>query len=458
MRQTKLPRAQNPDEVVEAIRAAIASGVPAVLNRLISGYHPIDIAIAMRELSREHREAVFDLLTPEDSGVVLEEVDDDVAVELAEATDEEELAQIIDVMPPDVGADVVNLLDEAHAHRILERIPDVESDELELLRQYAPDTAGGIMTSEVIYAPLDVTAGQVIAHIKTQQIPPEGLLYIYIVDDDRVLRGVMDMAEIVTAPPDQPLSKAMVRDVVSITPEADQTQAVRLVDQYDLSALPVVNEAGQLLGQVTVDDIIDAIQQEHTEDIAHFAGTSPRDIEAESSLQIVWLRMPWLGICFLGTLLAAGVIKSFGSLLQQYVELAAFIPVINATSGNAGLQSATISVRALSLGYLQPSNVWRVVARQLGTAAVMAVITGVAAGVAGDLIMGKWQMGIVVSIGMTCSVAWASTMGAVIPMLFERVGIDPAVASGPLVSTSNDVVAVIIYLTLASHLLAPLGA
>ncbi|HCU36919.1 MAG TPA: magnesium transporter [Armatimonadetes bacterium] len=446
-------RAHEPEKVAAAIRGALDSGVPALLQKLISSYHPMDIALAMRDLNREQREAVFELLSPAASGIVLEEVDDDVTVELAEATEEGELAEIIDTMPPDVGADVMNLLDQEQVHRILEHIPDEESDEIEDLARYAPDTAGGIMTSEVIFAPMDLTARDVISHIRTRQIPPESLLYIYVVDDERRLRGAIDMADLVLARPDQPLPDFMTADVISVTADTDQEQAAKIVDQYDLSALPVVDDTGRLVGQVTVDDIIDAIQEEHTEDLARMAGTSPRDVLSASSMQVAALRLPWLAICFGGTLVSAMVIKSFTELLTAFVQLAAFIPVIAATSGNAGLQSAAIMVRSLSLGHQQQAKVGRVVMRQLGAALVMATIVGVVAGIAGHLIMGAPQMGLVVAIGMFFAVTWGTTMGAVVPILFDRVGIDPAVASGPLVSTINDVVSLLVYLSLGSVLL-----
>ncbi len=439
------------------MRAALASGVPAVLEGLIASYHPIDIAMAMRELNREQREAVFRLLDREDSGIVLEEVDDDVTVELAEATDDAELAEIIDAVPPDVGADLVNLLDDEHVHRILERIPDAESNELEELSRYPADVAGGMMTSEVIYAPTDVTAGDVISHIKTRRIPPESLLYIYVVDAKRVLCGVMDMVELVSAPPHQQLHDFMVTDVVSVTPGTDRAEAVRLVDQYDLSALPVVNEAGQLLGQVTVDDIIDAIQQEHTEDIALMSGTSPKDILAETSVHIMLLRLPWLAICFLGTLVSAWVITGFEETLKTYVQLAAFIPVVAATSGNAGLQSATIAVRSLALGYLHEKSVWRVLIRQFAAGLMLATAISLGTAVAGYLITGQWQIGLIVCLAMIAAVTWGSGIGALIPLIFDRLGIDPAVASGPLVTTLNDAVSILIYMGLASALLWVLG-
>jgi len=453
LRQNGERKAQESKQVAAALGAAIAAGVPAVLQSLIAGYHPIDIAIAMRDLNRQQREAVFVLLSPEDSGVVLEEVDDEVAVELAEGTDDQAMARIIDLVPPDVGADLLNLLGHDQMHRILERIPDQYSAELEQLSGHAAETAGGLMTSEVVHAPMDVTAGDVIAHIKTQRIPPESLLYIYVIDEHRALCGVVDMAELVTAPPEQQLGEFMVGDVVAVTPETHQSEAVRLVDQYDLRALPVVNEVGQLLGQVTFDDIIDALQDEHTEDIARFAGTSPKDRLAQSSLQVTWLRLPWLAVCFAGTLISASVITSFEDLLKAYVELTAFIPVIAATSGNAGLQSATIMVRALSLGYVQSKNVVRMMLRQAITGLVLALLTAITAGVAGHLLLGTWEMGVVVGLAMLCAVTWASILGAIVPLFFNRIGIDPAVASGPLVSTANDAVAILIYLGLAAVLL-----
>ncbi len=261
-------RAQDPQEVVEAIRAAARSQMPGALEGLISGYHPIDIAFAMRELAGEEREAVFRLLEARDAGVVLEEVDDEVSADLAEATEEAELAEIIDAMPPDAGSDVVKQLDQEKAHRVLDRIPDEESAELRELLQFGAETAGGIMTPEVLYAPPDLTAAQLIAHLRSQKLAPEVLTYVYIVDEDsRRLLGVLDMRELITTPPGQALGEVMVTDVVTVHPDTDREDVVRLVDKYDLMALPVVDEQERLCGVVTIDDVIDAIQEEHTEDI-----------------------------------------------------------------------------------------------------------------------------------------------------------------------------------------------
>ncbi len=212
---TKKPvrHTQRPEEIAEAIREAAHSNDPRALENLISGYHALDIAFAMRELDSGEREAVFALLEAEEAGVVLEEVDDKIGLDLTESTEDSQLAEIIDAMPPDAGSSVVSQLDEEKAHRILEYIPDEESEELRQLIQYGPETAGGLMTPEVVYAPPDITPAEVIAHLRNQKVPPEVLTYVYVVEEDtRRLLGVVDMPELITAPPGRPLAESMVTD------------------------------------------------------------------------------------------------------------------------------------------------------------------------------------------------------------------------------------------------------
>lgn len=445
-------RARTPQEVAEAIRAATRSHVRGALEGLISGFHPIDIAFAMEELEPEEREAVFGLLNADEAGIVLEEVADDISVDLAEATDDKQLAEIIDAMAPDAGADMVELLDEEKAHRVLAHIPEEEVAELQELRQYGPDTAGGIMNSDLLYAPQDLRVWQLEAHIRNQQVPREMLNYVYVVDNerDRNLIGVVDLRAIISAPADARLGSFMTTDLVSVSPEADQEEVVRLVDTYDLVAVPVVSESGKLLGIVTVDDVIDAIQEEHTEDLSVMAGTSSADLLSTSSVRVATLRLPWLGITFLGTLVSATIVRFLGdSVLSQYLALAAFMPVNAAMAGNAGLQSSTIVVRALALGQARVQSVGKLLARQFGSAVIIAVACALAAGVAGTLMMSRWELGLIVGLAMLVSILWATSTGATIPLLFERLGIDPAVSSGPVVTTANDSVSLLTYFGVA---------
>ena len=440
-------RAQRPEDVAAAIRTAAAGQVPGAVQGLISGYHSLDIAFAMRELNAEEREGVFALLEAEEAGVVLEEVDDEITQSLTEATEDAQLAEIIDAMPPDAGSDVVSSLDEEKAHRILERIPDEESDELRQLMQFGPDTAGGLMTPEVVYAPPDITPSQVIAHIRGEHLSPETLTYVYVVDEGtRRLLGVVNMPELLTAPPERPLAESMVSDVMTVHPDADRAEVVRLVDDYDLMALPVVDDDNQLLGVVTVDDVIDAIQEQHTEAVSHFAGTSAADLASASSVRVARLRLPWLLICLAGTFVSAAVIRLFtANILGPLIALVAFIPVISAMSGNSGLQSATIMVRALALGLVGRGSIYKVLLREFLTALLLGAICGSVAGVGAGLFVGNMAYAPIIGVALCCGIVWAAMVGTIMPLVFNRLNIDAAVASGPLVTTLNDSFALLIY-------------
>lgn len=452
-------RAQKPEDVAAAIRTAAQSNVPGALQDLISGYHPLDIAFAMRELDAEERQAVFALLEAEEAGVVLEEVDDEIGQVLTEATEEGQLAQIIDAMPPDAGSTVVSSLDTERAHRILEHIPDEESEELRELMQFGLETAGGLMTPEVVYAPPDITPAQVIAHIRNQKVPAETLTYVYIVDEaTRRLLGVVDMPELITAPPDQSLVESMVTDVMAVQPDTDRAEVVRLVDNYDLMALPVVDEDNRLLGVVTIDDVIDAMQEEHTEDMSRFGGTDAEALATASSLRVARLRLPWLLVCLAGTFVSAAVIKLFTtSILGPLIALAAFIPVISAMSGNSGLQSSTIMVRALALGLISSVGIYKVLLREFLTALLLGVGCGVVAGLGAGLFVGNMAYAPIIGSALCCGIIWAAMIGTIMPLIFNRLNIDPAVASGPLVTTLNDSFALLIYFGITLLLLRVLA-
>jgi len=446
-------KARSAKEVAAALKAATSSNVRGALEGLISGYHPMDIAYAMRELESEEREAIFALLATDDAGIVLEEVDDEIGADLAEATPDEELAEIIDAMPPDVGSNVVNLLDDERKHRVLERIPAEEAVELRELMQFETDTAGGLMTSEILMAPPDLRIDDLVTHIRRQKVPPDTLSYVYVIDDSRRLIGVISMPELVTAAPDAVLEEVMVADVVSVPPDLDRQELVQVVDKYDLLGVPVVDDDGRLLGMVTVDDVIDAIQEEHSEDVSKFAGTSAETLLTASSVRVARLRLPWLTVCLMGTFLSALVIKRFSITIETVIGVAAFIPVISAMSGNSGLQSATIVVRGMALGIITLGTIGRLILREILTALILGATCGILAGLVGAAIMHNTSLGLVVAVAMTLAIIWATLIGTLVPFLFQRLGIDPAIASGPLVTTLNDSFALLIYFGVATLML-----
>lgn len=444
-------------DVAEAIRAAARSEVPGALKGLINGYDPIDIAYAMGELDAGERARVFELLDAEASGVVLEEVDDEITADLAEGTDERELAEIIDAMPPDSGADAMGMLPEDVKHRILNRIPREEAAELAHLLNYHEETAGGIMTTEIIYSPADITARGVLQHIRNTEVRPEAVFRVYVVDEDRKLIGVADLLDVINARDEQPLAKIMNPDPIRVHHDTDQAEVVRLVDRYDLVSIPVVDDDGYLLGAVTVDDVIDALQHEFTEDLASVVGASAEDLLSRTPWRAASSRIPWLIVAFGISLLSAIIIRLFEGTLEKAVMLAAFIPVITAMSGNSGLQSSMVAVRSMALGLLDDRSIGRLVLRQIPIALAVAAICGLLAFVGGVVILGEPAYGLIVGAGMFCAIVSGNLVGSFVPVFLRRIGMDEALASGPFVTTMNDAISLVIYFGIAAGLLRVLN-
>jgi len=459
-------RAIEPHDVAEAIRAATRSQVRGALEGLISGFHPIDIALAMNELEPEERSAVFKLLTADDAGVVLEEASEEIASELVDETPDKRLAEIIDAMPPDAGADVMESLEEERIHRVLAHIPEEERRELQELRRYSPDTAGGLMNTELLYAPQDLHVWELIAHIRNTDIPTEMLNYVYIVDDERSrhLVGVVDMPQLVKALPQARLEDIMIRDPIAVLPETDQQEVVRLVDQYDLVALPVVDESGRLLGIVTHDDVLDVAVREASEDMQHASAIlSMTENYLKANFFTVWRkRITWLACLFVAELFTFTALAHFEKAIQAVVVLALFVPLCISTGGNSGSQAATLIVRALALGHVK-LNQWLAV---LGHELLMGLALGLGLGVIGfaraaltphHLLNGQvewWQIALVVGQAVAAICLWGTLVGSMLPLLFRRLGFDPAFASSPFVATFVDVTGITIYFTIA-HLWIP---
>ncbi len=444
-------------EVADAIRAATRSEVRGALEGLISGYHPIDIACAMAELTSDERSQVFDLLDSDASGVVLEEVHDDIVADLAASTEEGELAEIIDGMPPDSGADAMGALPHDMRHRILNRIPREEARELAQLLNYDEETAGGIMTTDVLVSPPDVHAAGLLQHIRRTEVSPDFAYRVYVVDDDRKLLGAIDLVDVINARDDMPLAKIMDHDPVRVHHDTDQEEVVRQVDKYDLISIPVVDDADRLLGAVTVDDVIDALQREVTEDLATVVGASADDMLTRSPWRAARSRIPWLLVALGVSLLSAGVIRLFEGTLHQAVMLAAFIPVITAMSGNSGLQSSMVAVRSMALGLIDEAQMGHMVLRQIPMALLIGTVCGLIAFLAGLLLLQSPGYGLIVGIGMFAAILSGNIVGSVVPVLFHRVGLDEALASGPFVTTMNDTVSLLIYFVTAMLLLPIVG-
>jgi magnesium transporter len=277
--------------------------------------------------------------------------------------------------------------------------------------------------------------------------------YLYVVDEYGKLVGVSSLRQLVVVPPDTPLKKFMTPNVLSVQTDMDQEEVARIVARYDILAVPVVDHGNKLVGIVTVDDVIDIIRKEATEDFLKMAGAGEEFIETKSVLKSSRIRLPWLFASCIGGIFASFVIRYFHKSLDTEASLAAFIPVIMGMGGNIGIQSSTIVVRGLATGLLNIRDLWAVVLKELAIGLILGVIYGFLVGLFAQLQHDKIMLGIAVGCAVVCSMAVAALSGSLTPMLLAKINIDPAISTGPFVTTSIDILSVYFYFQLSTFLL-----
>ncbi len=362
---------------------------------------------------------------------------------------------LIREMSGDDRADLLGEVDEDLAAAILTAMPDKESDEVTELLRYDEATAGGIMSPDVLAIPDDVSAAEAI-HIVQDSPDVEMAFYLYVVNDHDSLVGVLSLRQLVTSRPESLMKDIMNPQVVSVRTEEDQEEVARLVSRYDFLAVPVVDETNTLVGVVTVDDVIDVIREEATEDILKMAGAGEDYDDTRSVLGSVWRRAPWLFAALVGGIVAALVITRFETTLQKYLPLASFIPVIIGMAGNVGTQSLAIVVRGLATRRIEVKQFWRVVGGEILVAMMLGAIYGAALGAMGfvqfysDAQANALWMAMAVGAASALAMVMAALVATVMPMLFARLHIDPAVATGPFVTTAIDILGVLVYFNLVT--------
>ena len=448
----------------KSIVANIIAKAPLKNDQLLSAalqdVHPSEIAQAMRSLKPRDQERIMDLLpieTASETLLSLRGIDEGAGIELAEELDSDELSVMLNVMEPDDAADVVADLPEEDVAEVLDLMEDEESRDVQELLKYPEETAGGIMTSEFAALEADITADEAIQRFR-EGAPDRQIFYIYIIGAEGELLGTVSIDKLITGSPDMKLKDMALPNVISVTPDTDREEAARLVTQYDMLALPVVDERNRLLGVITIDDAMGVLQDEATEDIYKLAGSSNDELLSRSVFKVAQIRLPWLFICLAGSLVSGFIIHKFSGTLSQAIAIASFIPAIMALGGNTGLQSSTAIVRGIATGYINPSRVAGVIFKEMRTALLMGIACGaVMAGVALIWQAGQPILGLVVGLSIFLAVSLSATMGILIPITFERINVDPAVASGPFITMINDITGLIVYLTLATVLINQIG-
>jgi magnesium transporter len=418
---------------------------------LLEEAHPADIAAVLRQIPIEEQVILFRRLSPEHAADVLPELDDTALLELVRALDDVEVSRILDEMPPEHAADVVEELPTEHAEKILDLMEDTKSEEVQELLEYPEHSAGRLMSPDFVAVNERATVEQAIEHIR-KSVSEERAFEVYVVDDHGHLVGVVPLRRLLIAHAATPVFAIREEDVITVTPDVDQEDVARIVAKYNLVAVPVVDEQHRLVGTIAVDDVIDIVGEEASEDIFRMAGSDAAELERRSPRQIALMRLPWVLATLVIELCAGVVIHYFDQTLSKVILLASFMPVIQAISGNTGLQSVTMVVRGLATGQVHLTRWWEPLRRQIQTSSILGGVCGLVVGLVGI----AWHspaFGLVVAVSMFVSVNLSGAAGTAIPMLSKRLGFDPALTAGPFETAFQDVLGVTIFLSLATALL-----
>ncbi|MBW2337414.1 MAG: magnesium transporter [Deltaproteobacteria bacterium] len=440
--------------LLESIKRLLRRGAAIHLGKIVNKTHAADLSVVFRSLSLAQQHELFGLITDvEQKGILFSELDEDTFQDLIEDMKLEDTVRILESMPADDVADIIGRLPEEKSKTILDKMKTAESEEVEDLLRYEDDTAGGIMVPDFIALREDVTARQAIESLQTEHSDVEMAFYLYVVDEYGKLVGVSSLRQLVVVPPVTPLKEFMTTDVFSVQTDMDQEEVAKLVARYDILAVPVVDGSNRLVGIVTVDDVIDILRKEATEDILKMAGAGEEFVETKSILKSTRIRLPWLFASCMGGIFAFFIIGEFESSLSKFTYLAAFIPVIMGMGGNIGTQSSTIVVRGLATGRIHVRDIWSVVLKELTIGVILGLVYGLLIGFVAQFRYSMEALALSVSLAVICSMSIAALVGSLVPMGFARINIDPAVATGPLVTTSIDIISVFFYFLIATALL-----
>jgi magnesium transporter len=421
------------------------------------GMHASDLADLLEELAEEHRVALLSVLPAELASAALSEMEEgEDRAELLSALEPGKRAELLQELPDDDAADLIGELEPPEQEKILETLPAEDAGELKDLLRYGEDTAGGLMTTELVAVAAHLSAAQAIEDVRVQGREIEDFYTVFVVDEAKHLLGTLRLDDLVIADPTSRVGELVEAPIATVRPDVDQEEVGRLISRYNLAAIPVVSEDEVLLGRITFDDVIDVIEAEQTEDILLMAGLG----SDEEALRYTWTesvraRMPWLFVNLFTAALASTVVYAFSDTIESVVILAAIMPIVAGLGGNAGTQALAVTVRSLAVdrtpGKKRPLTDH--VRRELGVGLINGVVLGVVVALLATLLGGDPMLGVVVLLAMWGNLVVAGFLGSFVPSLMDRLGLDPAVASSMFVTPFTDLCGFLFLLGLGSALL-----
>lgn len=426
------------------------------VKALLVPVKPVDIAEAIEGLPEAMRAIAFRLLSKDEAIEVFEYLDPSVQQALIERFKHQDVLDIVDKMSPDDRARLFDELPAKVVRRLIEQLSPIEREATTLLLGYKPDTAGRLMTPKYIALKENLTVAQALERIRRLASITETVYYLYVTDAARCLKGTLSLSNLVIAQPDEIVSEIMTRDVVSVLTDTDQEEVAHLIQRYDFLAVPVVDTEQRLVGIITVDDVLDILEEETTEDIYALGGLqSGGDNYFQTNLlTVARRRVVWLLVLLITNTATAVVIQNQEDVLEKVVALAAFIPLLIDTGGNVGAQSSTVVIRGLSTNEIRMSKALRIIGREAIAGVFLGLMLGVAVTLWAYFLQGG-NLGVAFSVGTSlfAIAVLASVSGSALPFLFRSLGLDPALMSAPFITTAVDVLGVFIYLSVARLIL-----
>ena len=444
-------------EDIEKIERLIDSEQRQEVLQELEGMHPADIAELFQHLNLKQAEWVFELIpNREEKADILMELDEEDRKKLMEGMDPERIGHYIDLLDTDDAVDLIQELDEEDREEVIQNIGDVEQagDIVDLL-QYDEDTAGGLMGTELISVNENLSMPDCLKEMRRQAEDLDDIYYVYVVDDDNRLKGVLPLKKMITHPSVSKIKHVMEDNPVAVKVDMPIDEVAIDFEKYNLVAMPVVDSIGRLMGQITVDDVMDQVREQQERDYQLASGISS-DVDADDSvLAQTKARLPWLLIGIAGGLLSSLILSGFEAQLAAVTALAYFIPLIGGTGGNVGVQASAIVVQGLANGRLDLKEFWQQLWKELRISLLTGVVISLAVLVYTLFTEpGSYGLTLAVAVSLFCIVVFSTVFGALVPLTLEKLKVNPALATGPFIQITNDVVGLLIYVGMAAWMLS----
>lgn len=439
---------------IEEAQTLLHSGQTTTLRQRLERVHPADIADLLDELPSESALFIFSLLPIEVASEVLDETGSPIRQELVDVIDDEKLADLLEELPMDDAAEFLYDLPEGVSDRLIDLMGPEEAAEVQELLAYEDETAGRLMNQDVVALRRQWTVDETLQYLRSLK-DAETLHYLYVVDRNDKLIGVVPLRRLILAQPTATIDEIMSREVVAVLVTLDQEEIAEMMSRYDYFAMPVVDEDSKLIGVVTVDDVLDVFEEEVTEDIQRLGGSEPLEQPyfAVSLFRVVQKRIGWLMLLFVAAILTAQVLRFFEDELAAVLALGFFIPLVTGTGGNAGSQTVATIIRAITLDEVRITNLLYAWRREVAVAMTLGVVMGVCGLGVAAILTGDLRVAWVVGLTLPLVVTWAVTIASIVPVVADHFNIDPTVISGPMITTIVDASALLMYFLLAKTLL-----